>query len=149
MPAGWAIRTAVCLAVWMSVVVPARAQTIDTVIAPPQEGTLAGNVALRSMYATTILVQGLDFHSTFRALDQGAIEINPVVKPFTSSKPAFAALKAGMAVSTIYIGKSLARRSKTKAIIAMAAINAVHTAIVVKNYRASRLMAAQRAANGG
>jgi len=88
-----------------------------------------------ALYATTALMQGLDAHSTMKALDRGATEKNPLMSYLTSHPAAFVALKAGAAASLIFAGKRLAKRSKTQAIIALAAVNSAYFAIALHNYR--------------
>lgn len=98
------------------------------------------SIVLTSLYATTIVVQGLDAHSTFKALDSGARESNPVVGPLADSKPGFLMLKAGIATATIYAAHSLSRRHKVAAIAALVAVNAGYALIVRSNYHVANAM---------
>jgi hypothetical protein len=113
--------------------------------APPPPITFAErpkpSIVLTSLYATTILVQGLDAHSTFKALDNGARESNPIVGPLAGSKPGFLMLKAGIATATIYAAHSLARRNKVAAIAALVAVNTGYLLIVRSNYHVAGSMA--------
>ena len=74
--------------------------------------------AMWSLYASTIAVQELDAVSTFRALDAGAVETNPLVSWATPSRPGFVALKMGIASAAIYSAHELSRRHKVRAVLA-------------------------------
>lgn len=99
---------------------------------------------MQSLYATTALLQALDAQSTFKALNAGAVESNSLVKPFAANRPAFIALKAGMATAFIYAGHNLSKGHKIAAMIALGAVNSLYAAIAVNNYHVARTMAAQR-----
>ena len=88
-----------------------------------------------SLYATTAIVQGLDAHSTFRAIDAGAVERNPLLGSIADHRPAFIALKAGIAVAAIYAGHSLSRKRRVVAIVALVGIDVVYGSLVARNYR--------------
>jgi len=98
------------------------------------------SILMTSLYASTAIVQGLDVHSTMRALDAGAVERNPLMSYLTARPKAFVAVKSGTAVGLIYAGRRLAKRSKKQAAIAMIAVNSAYMFVAVHNYRvASRL----------
>ncbi|MGH7634591.1 MAG: DUF5658 family protein [Gemmatimonadaceae bacterium] len=98
------------------------------------------SIVLTSLYATTILVKGLDAHSTFKAINNGARESNPMIGPLSGSTPGFLALKAGIATATIYAAHSLARRNKIAAIAALVAVNTSYALIVRSNYHVASTM---------
>ena len=93
------------------------------------------SVVMTSLYATTALMQGLDAHSTMKAINAGAVEKNPLMSYLTSHPTAFVALKTGAAVSLIYAGRRLAKRNKTHAVIALVAVNSAYLIIATHNYR--------------
>jgi hypothetical protein len=88
---------------------------------------------MQALYATTVVVQGLDAQSTFEALDAGAVESNSLVTSFASNRPAFIALKVTMATAFIYAGHDLSKRHKIGAMIALGLVNSVYTAIALHN----------------
>jgi len=99
-----------------------------------------GSALMTSLYATTVLVQGLDAHSTLKAISVGATERNPLMHALTSSPPAFVALKAGAAVGLVFAGRRLARHNKVHAAIALIAIDSAYALIAMHNYKvAARL----------
>ena len=71
--------------------------------APPRPAVLL------PLYASFATLQGLDAHSTWRALNQGAVEANPVMKGFAGNPTALLAVKAaGTAINnenSIWFGK--------------------------------------------
>jgi hypothetical protein len=98
---------------------------------------------MQSLYATTVVVQGLDAQSTFKALGAGAMESNSLVKSFASHHPAFIALKATMATAFIYAGHDLSKRHKIGAMIALGLVNSAYTAIALHNYHVAHVMDAR------
>jgi hypothetical protein len=98
------------------------------------------SILMTSLYATTALVQGLDAHSTLKAIHVGATERNPMMSFLTSHPPVFVALKTGAAAGLIVAGRKLAKHSKLKAAIALIAIDSTYAVIVAHNYKvAARL----------
>jgi hypothetical protein len=90
---------------------------------------------LPAMYASAVLLQALDAHSTMTAIGRGAHEANPVMTGVAKNRGALIAVKAGVAASTIYLAEKMWRRNRVGAIALMAIINSVDAAIVAHNYR--------------
>ena len=93
---------------------------------------------LKSMYATTAVMQALDLHSTLRAFKAGAVEANPLMAGITKNRIAFVATKAAVAASTMIAARQIAKRSKVGAVITMVAINSAYAMIVNHNYKLAR-----------
>lgn len=98
----------------------------------------ATTAILTSLYVSTAAMQALDVHSTLRALNQGAVEANPMMSPLTKNPAAFIAVKAGVAASTIFAARSLAKRNKVAAIVTLAAINSAYAMVVSHNFKVAR-----------
>ncbi len=91
---------------------------------------------LPALYASQIALQALDAHSTYKALDRGAHEANPLMKGVVDNRGAMFAVKAGVAASTIWAAERLWKRgNKVGAIATMVVANAVAAAVVAHNYR--------------
>jgi Domain of unknown function (DUF5658) len=90
------------------------------------------------LYASFAALQALDAHSTLRALDAGATEVNPLLGGIAQKPAALLALKAGVAASTIYLVEKVRLKSRGAAIALMAALNSVYATIVAHNYRVPR-----------
>lgn len=105
-----------------------------------QASTVITKGFLRGMYVTYAALQVLDARSTSRALDYGAREANPIMRSVASNRSAFMALKAGIAVSTIFVAEHVAKRNRVGAFILMAALNSVYATVVVHNYGVAREM---------
>jgi hypothetical protein len=90
---------------------------------------------LPALYATNIVLQALDAHSTVTALDRGAREANPLMTGVVEHRGALLAVKVGAAAGTIYFAEKLWRRNRVAAIAVMAAVNGVSAVIVAHNYR--------------
>jgi len=89
-------------------------------------------------YVWTAAMQALDVHSTYAALDRGAVEANPLMGGMAGNKAAFIAMKAGVAATTIFATRNVARRNKVAAIATAVAINSAYAFVVSHNYRVAR-----------
>src|SRR5438552_8152246 len=98
------------------------------------------SIMMLSAYMITALVQGLDAHSTFKALDAGAGETNPFLINIARNRAAFIALKVAIATGLIYEGRGLAKKQKVVSVLTLAAINGVYIALAEQNYRVARQM---------
>jgi hypothetical protein len=99
---------------------------------------IGSSAVLASLYVTTALMQGLDVHSTYRAIGLGGKEANPIMGGLTGNKGAFIATKAAMAAATIYMAHRTSKHSQLKAILTLTAINSVYAVVVDHNYRVAR-----------
>lgn len=106
--------------------------------AAPDFSRLRRPVLLPALYAANIALQGLDAHSTIKALDGGAREANPLMKGVADHRGALLAVKVGAAASTIYFAEKLWRRNRVAAVALMVAVNGVSAAVVAHNYRVAR-----------
>jgi hypothetical protein len=120
-------------------VVAVEARAIDTPRGP--------SVLMQSLYAVTAGVQVLDAHSTFRALDAGGLEGNPLVGSLAERRPAFVAFKVGVAAALIYSARSMSKSHKVRAAITLALINGAYVALIHNNYRVAQRMRAAGAVN--
>jgi len=141
--------------------IPASAQQqtslmIDAVaVAPPPPVLMAQQMPLPSLsrpyyrgekrplwiipvHGVTAGMQALDAHSTFVGLNAGAIEANPVVASFVHHRPAFTAVKVGVAAGVIYMTDRMSKRHPIRALITATAINSAYAMIVANNYRIAR-----------
>jgi hypothetical protein len=91
-----------------------------------------------SLLVSTVVMQALDVHSTYRALGQGAVEANPVMAPLTNNKAAFIATKAAVATATVLATRQLAKRNKVAALATLVAINSAYAFVIDHNYRVAR-----------
>lgn len=95
---------------------------------------------MTSLYASTVVMQALDVHSTLLALDRGAVEANPLMSGATRNKAAFIAIKAGVAFSSVMAARNMSKRNKVAAVLTLVAINSAYAMIVNHNYRVARGM---------
>jgi hypothetical protein len=102
---------------------------VDTTARP------GSRAVLTSLYASTAAMQMLDVHSTFKALDRGAVEVNPLMSGLVKHRAAFVTTKAAVAAATIYAANKVARHNKVAAIATLVAINSAYAMIVSNNYR--------------
>lgn len=91
---------------------------------------------LTALYVSQGVAQALDVHSTFAAIDRGAVEANPLMKGFVKNRSAMVALKSGVAVGTILIAERMWKKGNRKGAIAtMVIANAVTFAVAANNYK--------------
>ena len=98
------------------------------------------SVTLNSLYVATAVVQALDVHSTLLGIRSGAVEANPMMETMVKRPGVFIATKAALSVGTIMAARSVAKKNKVTAVIALAAVNAVYGAVVYRNYQIARTM---------
>ena len=99
-----------------------------------------GRGVLIPLYASFVVLQALDAHSTLLAVSRGAKETNPIAAPFVEHPAALVAFKAGMTVGTLYMVERVRRHSRVGAIVLTAAFNSAYATVVANNYRiAARL----------
>jgi len=94
--------------------------------------------ALLPLYASFVMLQALDLHSTRYALDRGAVEGNPVVKGLTGTTVGMAAVKAAGTAGVIFVNEKLRARNKAAAVGLMIATNSMLAWVVQHNYRCVR-----------
>ena len=106
----------------------------------PAFGDSRRPVLLPPLYASTIVLQALDAHSTMSAIGNGAHEANPFMQSVAKNNGAMVAVKAGVAASTIYFAEKMWKRNRVGAVAMMIALNTIDALVVVHNYGvASRL----------
>lgn len=111
---------------------PPSSVFLPTPAAPRRPAALVG------LYASFVALQVGDMVTTSKALDNGAVEANPLMKGLTSSKGAMIAVKAGASLGTIYLSEKLWKKNRTAAIATMVIMNGAYAAIVANNARIAR-----------
>jgi hypothetical protein len=95
--------------------------------------------SLIPMYASFAALQGLDYHSTTKALSSGVgKEGNPVMGAVVGNKGAFLALKAASTAGVVLVGEKLWKKNRAGAIVFMAIANGVMASVVAHNYSVVR-----------
>jgi Domain of unknown function (DUF5658) len=92
---------------------------------------------LPALYAGNIALQVMDTHSTFRALDAGLVESNPVMRWTTAHPVAFVSMKAAATATTILVSEKIRKKYPWRAALFMAGVNSAYALIVSHNYRAT------------
>lgn len=115
-----------------------RAAAADASTPAARSDNRSGRGVLVPLYLSFAALQALDAHSTFRALDAGGAEANPLMAGLAGNRAAFMAVKAGVTASTIYLVEKVRVKSRTAAVVLMAAINSAYATIVAHNYRVTR-----------
>lgn len=94
--------------------------------------------ALVPLYASFATLQALDVHSTSRALDQGAVEANPMMKGLAGNPTALLAVKAAGTAGVIFASEKMWKKNRAAAVFFMVAANSAMAWVVQNNYRAVR-----------
>ncbi len=92
--------------------------------------------SLVPLYVSFAGLQALDLHSTWRAVDHGAVEANPVLKGVVGSPAGLVALKAVGTAGVIFASEKMWKRNRTASVIFMVAANSAMAWVVQHNYRA-------------
>ena len=94
--------------------------------------------ALVPLYVSFSALQVLDMHSTAGALGRGAVEANPVVRPFAGNPYGMVAVKAAGTAGVILASEQMWKKNKAAAVVFMLTSNAAMTWVVQHNYRIER-----------
>ena len=128
----------------MAVATTAHFAADQSVAAPPQVNPRTDvkwtTPVLGSLQAGIIATQLLDAHSTFRALDAGAVEGNPMMGALAKNRAAFVSVKAAMGAGLVYATHRLGQRNKMAAIAVAAAVNSAYAMIAAHNYQVARAL---------
>jgi hypothetical protein len=93
------------------------------------------STAVRTLFVTYGVVQGLDMASTMAARNRGAVEANPLMQ---GSYGKGIAMKAAMGAVTIFAVRAIEKKSRKAAVITMIALNVGTAAIIANNLRVAR-----------
>src|SRR5262245_2895082 len=118
----------------------AQSQVVPTGISVARPG-LASKPrpgALVPLYASFATLQALDAHSTARALDQGAVEANPMMKGLAGNPTALLAVKAAGTAGVIFASEKMWKKNRAAAVFFMVTANSAMAWVVQNNYRAVR-----------
>jgi hypothetical protein len=94
--------------------------------------------ALIPLYVSFASLQGLDAHSTSRALRRGGVEANPLLRGLADRPVGLIAVKAAATTGVVYAAEKMWKRNKVAAVAFMAAANSAMAWVVQHNYRVSR-----------
>jgi hypothetical protein len=94
--------------------------------------------ALGPLYVSMVGLHALDVHSTWRVLNAGGSESNPLVRRIVGSPAGVVAVKAGSSAAVIYAAEKMWKHNRTAAIVMMVGINSAYAAVVAHNYAAGR-----------
>ena len=120
---------------------PATLPTTSSLTRPTSESqgsTFPGMGAMYSMYAMYGTLQALDAHSTLKALDNNAIEGNPVVRTMSGSPAALVSFKAATSVGVLYFMERLRKKNQKAAFFLAIGVNSLQAYVVAHNYRAAK-----------
>jgi hypothetical protein len=95
-------------------------------------------VLLGSLYASTAVLQGLDVHSTFKGMERGASEANPIMGGLVKNRPMFIVAKSLVGAGTIMAARQVAKKNKIAAVATLIGLNAMYGYVVNHNYAIAR-----------
>jgi hypothetical protein len=115
------------------------AQDLATPVRPAFTPPISTRPApLVPMYASLIVLQGLDVYVTSSAVQSGAREANPIMKPVATNHAASIAVKAAATAGAIFFTERAWKQSRKGAVILMTAINVATAAVVAHNTQVAR-----------
>ena len=104
------------------------------------------NAAMMVTYSTAFVVQMYDAHTTIRAIDAGAREVNPLLGPFSSTPRTIIAIGLVRATAIDLALRSIAQRNKWAAVALGAGINSAYLMVAAHNNRVADGMRGQQTA---
>src|SRR5262245_55458623 len=93
------------------------------------------NAAMMVTYGTTFFVQMYEIHTTIRAIDAGARELNPLLSPVASQPGTLIAIGLVRATTINLALRSLAKRNKWAAFVIGAGMNSAYLVVAAHNNR--------------
>lgn len=139
------IAAAAILSLTMSVLPASAADDTNAAGATPTitvpsriSRSLSRPVALPALYVSYAALQAFDVYSTRQALARGAREANPLMQGVVGNTGAFVAVKAAVAVATIFAAEHAWKDNKAAAIAIMVASNSVAAIVAARNARTLR-----------
>lgn len=113
----------------------ARSTTEPILATVPTVPAHGRSTALTSLYVSFAALQGLDLHSTRRALASGAArESNPAMRGIVGNTAAMIAFKASTTGLTLWAAEKMRKTHPRAAVVFMAAVNSALAAVVAHNY---------------
>jgi hypothetical protein len=94
--------------------------------------------SLLPLYASFVTLQVLDAHSTWRALDRGAVEANPLMRGIVANEVGLVAVKAAGTAGVILAGERIWKTNRAAGVLFLIAANSAMVWVVQHNYRAVR-----------
>jgi hypothetical protein len=86
------------------------------------------------LWVSFAALQALDMQSTFKGLQTGGREANPVAGTFIGSGVGFASMKIATAGAVIYLTNRVQKRNRAAAIVTMVALDSAYAFVVAHNY---------------
>jgi hypothetical protein len=83
------------------------------------------------LYVTSATLQGLDTLTTFRALNAGHREANPLLK--SGNRPLMICAKIATASASIYLAEKLWKRDRKAAVLSMVITNVAMSMVIANN----------------
>jgi len=91
--------------------------------------------AVRTLYASYGVLQGLDMVSTVVARNRGAVEVNPNMQ---GGYARGVAVKAALGIVTVCAVRGIEKKSKKAAVLTMIALNVATAAVIANNLHNAR-----------
>jgi uncharacterized protein DUF5658 len=89
---------------------------------------------LPALYGSSAFLQGYDAYLTLAALNRGASEVNPILRPISGNPVAFIAVKAGLTAASFVGAERLWKDNhRVSAVALMLASNAMMIAVTAHN----------------
>lgn len=85
--------------------------------------------------ANYLALNAADLVTTFRGVDQGAYEINPIARTFIQNKPLAIAAKTGLSLGVLVALREARKQDRRVAVIALAVLNVAYSVVVTNNIR--------------
>jgi len=92
-------------------------------------------VAYRSLEATYVALNAADVVTTYRAINRGGYEENPLLRPIISRPAVFIPVKGLMTLGSLALLRRIGRDSPKAALVYLSILNIGMGAVVYHNYR--------------
>jgi len=93
------------------------------------------SAGMMPFYVSSVILHALDVHSTFKVIERGGREGNPLLANLANNRPAFIAVKGAIAASTMFAVNRIAKKNRVAAFAMSAALNSMYGLVVSHNYK--------------
>jgi len=99
----------------------------------PKQASRQSDWLYNAMAVNYVVLNTLDLFTTYKSLEKGAVEVNPIARTFVDRKPMAIAFKAGLTGGVLFALGKMKQQDKKAAYITLGLLNVVYGLVVANN----------------
>jgi hypothetical protein len=104
-----------------------------TLLTLPTVGSQQSDWMYNTLAVNYVALNTMDLITTYKSLEKGAVEVNPIARTFIENKPLAIAFKAGMTGGVLFALGKMKKDNRPAALITLAVLNVVYAAVITNN----------------